>query len=809
MSPVLTFPRRLPVSVNACAAAPVASWIMLSCWSSRYMQPVPIVTTTLLQESNRLEQYLCKAYRSHSPSAPCGTAIIAHSSATSCTRGQEMEEELRCPVCKVFFINPVLLPCSHSLCLSCALGLQTQKGYNNAQILLNVPAGVVSTPDNGSISSGDTGSVFTGSDPDSAESDQLSLVSETDSGVLCSTSRPGSFVGAPPYLHSPPGALPVGSSCNGHLLTCPACQKTFFLGDHGAQALPRNRALANVILRFCSRHGAGRRKGSHSPNVTANGKCQLCDSAEPAAATVRCEQCDVSYCDDCLRNCHPTRGPLAKHQLQPVTTLAPVAPTPKSDCCKCLEHPGNIPSLYCMTCRTAACNLCVQHDGGHCNHDVQPLLAVCKNQKTELSQTLHSLSEKAKTATEDIAALKQLNDKVQTNSADVGAFIVAQCDQMIAALQQRKEALLNMAMREKEHKNRLLRDQITSCTNLLQKTNGLVQFCIEALKEADPVAFVQISSALTSRVSNMELSWQKQLSSEAAKVSPDFDLTLDISAVTKAIEQLNFVQMKAPGCPVIITEQCSAENNSATIAWRAPESSFVEGYVLEVDDGKGNGNYREVYVGPDTVWSVENLHFGCIYHARVKAYNSIGDGDYSRCIRLQTAEAAWFQLNSDSCPPDVIIDQDNCSVASTSLEYRVVLGTVGLSRGRHYWEVLEHYARQEFCIHSPGNSPSDARFKEKMITAGRCTLMIDVRVIGVLLDCDAHTLSFSVNGRKQTSELAFRNLPRVALYPAFSVNRNAHLTLHSGIDIPQLESTDSSSSDEHEDTQKKQPTIKL
>uniref|UniRef100_A0A5S6QUH1 RING-type E3 ubiquitin transferase n=1 Tax=Trichuris muris TaxID=70415 RepID=A0A5S6QUH1_TRIMR len=802
---------------------------MLSCCTDHCMQPVPVVTTALLQEPNWLEQLPCKTYRSGcNPLPPCGPAFVAHSSSASFhMRGEEMEEELRCPVCKVFFINPVLLPCSHSLCLSCALGLQTQKAYNSAQILLNLPAGVISSPDNGSISSSDTGSVFTGSDPDGAESDQLSLVSETDSGVLCNTSRPGSFVGASSYLHSPSGAL----QCNGHLLTCPACQKTFFLGDHGAQALPRNRALANVILRFCSRHGANRRSASPSPRVHTSGKCQLCDSDQPAIATVRCEQCDVSYCEDCLRNCHPTRGPLAKHQLQPVTTVAHTASSPRTDCCKCPEHSTNTPTLYCMTCRTAACSLCIQQYGGHSSHDVQSLASICKNQKTELSQTLHSLSEKAKTATEDIASLKQVNDKFQSNSADVGAFIVGQCDRMIAALQQRKEALLNMAMREKEHKNRLLRDQISSCTNLLQKTNGLIQFCIEALKEVDPVAFLQVSSALTSRVSNMELSWQKQLSSDAAKVSPDFDLTLDVSAVMKAIEQLNFVQMKLPGCPVIITEKCSAENNSAMIAWRAPEGSFVEGYVLEIDDGKGNGNYREVYVGPDTICSVENLHFGCIYHARVKAYNSTGDGDYSPCIRLQTAEAAWFQFNSDSCHPDIVIEQNNSSLASSSLDYRVVLGTVGLSRGRHYWEVhvSSHDANADVVI---GVATEDV---SRNIMLGKdshgWSMYIDDRrswylhsethhsrvekgigpgsVIGVLLDCDAHTLSFSVNGRKQTSELAFGNLPRCVLYPAFSVNRNARLTLHSGIDIPQLDSTDSSSSDEREEIHKKQPTIKL
>lgn len=41
----------------------------------------------------------------------------------------------------------------------------------------------------------------------------------------------------------------------------------------------------------------------------------------------------------------------------------------------------------------------------------------------------------------------------------------------------------------------------------------------------------------------------------------------------------------------MIPEDCSAENNSVTVAWQAPSHSFVEGYVLELDDGSG-GEFR-------------------------------------------------------------------------------------------------------------------------------------------------------------------------------------------------------------------------
>lgn len=54
----------------------------------------------------------------------------------------------------------------------------------------------------------------------------------------------------------------------------------------------------------------------------------------------------------------------------------------------------------------------------------------------------------------------------------------------------------------------------------------------------------------------------------------------------------------APGAPLLIPEECSAENNSVTVAWQAPQGSgpgqrgpAIEGYLLELDDGCG-GEFR-------------------------------------------------------------------------------------------------------------------------------------------------------------------------------------------------------------------------
>lgn len=53
---------------------------------------------------------------------------------------------------------------------------------------------------------------------------------------------------------------------------------------------------------------------------------------------------------------------------------------------------------------------------------------------------------------------------------------------------------------------------------------------------------VQVGSMLINRVTNTDHSWHKEWI--APRVSPHFDLTLDDKSVLRAIEQLNFIQMK-------------------------------------------------------------------------------------------------------------------------------------------------------------------------------------------------------------------------------------------------------------------------
>uniref|UniRef100_A0A8C0EWU0 Tripartite motif containing 9 n=1 Tax=Bubo bubo TaxID=30461 RepID=A0A8C0EWU0_BUBBB len=420
------------------------------------------------------------------------------------------------------------------------------------------------------------------------------------------------------------------------------------------------------------------------------------------------------------------------------------------------------------------------------------------SQPSQLSQALNGLSDRAKEAKEFLVQLRNMVQQIQENSVEFEACLVAQCDALIDALNRRKAQLLSRVNKEHEHKLKVVRDQISHCTVKLRQTTGLMEYCLEVIKENDPSGFLQISDALIRRVHLTEDQWGK--GTLTPRMTTDFDLNLDNAPLLQSIHQLDFVQMKVsspvPAPPILQLEECCTHNNSATLSWKQPPLSTVqvEGYILELDDGNG-GQFREVYVGKETMCTVDGLHFNSTYSARVKAFNKTGVSPYSKTLVLQTSEVAWFSFDPASAHADIIFSNDNLTVTCNSYDDRVVLGKTGFSKGLHYWELsIDRYdnhpdpafgvARidvlkdamlgkddKAWAMYVDNNrswfmhNNSHTNRTEGGITKGA--------TVGVLLDLTRRTLTFSIN-EDQQGPVAFENLEGL-FFPAVSLNRNVQV----------------------------------
>ncbi|XP_041044124.1 tripartite motif-containing protein 67 isoform X8 [Carcharodon carcharias] len=597
----------------------------------------------------------------------------------------DMEEELKCPVCGSFYRDPIILPCSHNVCLPCA-----------RTILVQTPEAEPPSPQARARTSA--------SDYDYLELDKMSVYSEADSGY-------GSYTGFAPATLSqkspngvrvfPPAPLPAPLRHSS--LTCPQCHRSALLEERGLRGFARNRLLEAIV-------------GRYQQSRTEAAKCQLCERG-PQEAAVLCEQCDVFYCEPCQRRCHPARGPLAKHRLVPPSqargAAAPAAPAaakkqlPPRKISTCTEHELENHSMYCASCKIPVCYQCLE-EGKHGKHEVKALGAMWKQHKAQLSQALNGVSDKAKEAKEFLVHLKNMVQLIQENGVEVEACLVAQCDALVDALNRQKAKLLTRVTKEREFKLKVVREQISHCTLKLRQTTGLMEYCLEVLKDNDPSGFLQISDALIKRVQVSQEQWVK--GALEPKINPEFDLTLDNGPLLQSIHQLDFIQMKM----------------------------------------------------------------------------------------------AWFTFDPTSAHPDILLSNDNLTVTCNSYDDRVVLGSVALSKGVHYWELsVDRYdnhpdpafgvARinlvkdmmlgkddKAWAMYVDNNrswfmhSNSHTNRTEGGICKGT--------TIGVLLDLSKHMLSFYINNMQQ-GPVAFDNLEGIFV-PAISINRNVQVTLHTGLEVP-------------------------
>ena len=336
-----------------------------------------------------------------------------------------MEEELRCPRCSLLYVDAVLLSCSHSVCLQCAVHLAKDSSpvFGGKSSTGQPRLDSLTVPGTGPVNVDDASPAVGTSRSDS---DRSSVGSETDSGVICTAtagtagsttpsasanSRPNSFVGADTGTPSvgnlsTTSSQESGSSTSAAQIVCPRCRRTTGVEDSSltgiTTSLPRNRCLEAVVDRYRESRQIPifcQQCNNYSDDVEEDpGRVESTSSSTPVgsgrrAATVFCDQCLVFLCDQCVEagrhgpGCGASKD-RAQSVVSPVSTGKTwLAAATRSSAVSCTDHADETLSLYCTECHLAACCLCVDvpNGGRHSSHHTKPLGAMSKTHKVRTS----------------------------------------------------------------------------------------------------------------------------------------------------------------------------------------------------------------------------------------------------------------------------------------------------------------------------------------------------------------------------------------------------------------------------------------
>ena len=322
----------------------------------------------------------------------------------------------------MLYVDAVILSCSHSVCLQCAVHLAKDcSSVFGGKPSANQPRPDSLTVPGTSPANAEDASLAVGTSR--TDSDRSSVGSETDSGVICTgaagaagsttpsasaSSRPNSFVSADTGTPSVGNLSTTSSQDSGSSsgntaaqIICPRCRRTTGIEDYSLTtitgSLPRNRCLETVVDRYrdsrqipifcqrCEKNSVEAEEESEQTESTAV-------SGGKHAATGLCDQCLMFLCDRCVAA--GRHGPACASKEPGQAVMSPVstgkswlAAVSRSRAVSCADHAEETLSLYCVECHLAVCCLCadVGNTGRHSSHHTKPLGTMSRSHKVSTS----------------------------------------------------------------------------------------------------------------------------------------------------------------------------------------------------------------------------------------------------------------------------------------------------------------------------------------------------------------------------------------------------------------------------------------
>ncbi|XP_014770719.1 probable E3 ubiquitin-protein ligase MID2 isoform X1 [Octopus bimaculoides] len=377
----------------------------------------------------------------------------------SCT---VMEEELSCPVCLELFADPLLLPCSHSICKKCLQDLVASDGEIGRE--------------------------------------------ET---------------------------------------RCPTCRNPLLLSENNIDTLPRNLALENIVIRFqeiCSNslmksksHNLSSKsqfllnKDLNVPGISEESKefCELCEGKFCAKAEWFCQQCTVLYCQDCLDKFHPRRGSLSHHRI-----CKALKSTIENKPIFCGDHKSEMTSVFCDSCKTLACPLCVCDGiGKHAGHMIltkdvasEQIKEFVQKTKGHLDKILREILAQTSKLEETKDEIKHLHDEASKRVSEQYQHIL---NDIIAVLSQQKGAHLNNLNEIKSKAIASLELHLNNSTKRTRSIDEMVEGCKrianeqsqrELLEQASDIFTLQAQEMeLTNELKQMESFYQELIIEKSAQ----------------------------------------------------------------------------------------------------------------------------------------------------------------------------------------------------------------------------------------------------------------------------------------------------
>ena len=226
-----------------------------------------------------------------------------------------------------------------------------------------------------------------------------------------------------PCLHSfcktclAKSSVELSASYSWYKIKCPTCHEEHLL-SHGVDDLLPNTYLVSKI------------------EETGGCPSRSCGQCNSLNVVIFCSKCNDFLCCQC-HEAHKRMVVFSEHR----NSLLSLSQTKKKPKYKCFQHPKELIEVYCINCEEVVCRECALYS--HQKHRFKPAEKAATEIKRNLSSSSTTLEARLKTFQCHAETIAKVEQHFTTYPGQLKASITSTFDELIKALHQRKQTLLN------------------------------------------------------------------------------------------------------------------------------------------------------------------------------------------------------------------------------------------------------------------------------------------------------------------------------------------------------------------------------
>ena len=261
-------------------------------------------------------------------------------------------------------------------------------------------------------------------------------------------------------------------------ILCPECRRNFTIPGNGdLNTLPTNFRLNSLLdalpVTECKARGV---------------KCGNCDKRRQESAAY-CFTCCSFWCDDCL----PLHNRIKSFKEHHALALKDFRDEDFENIFKqptfCAKHEKKELELFCRVCKTTICNSCafIDHEG----HAKIALEDAAKEQRWRINRAIESKKGKAQKKVTRIVKLGENCTQVQEDAARVKSVVQQFIDNLIAAIEAKKNKIFNEVEKKAKQCLERLGDKSREIEEKMKRDQTAIEKCDKILKQSTNAQIMQ------------------------------------------------------------------------------------------------------------------------------------------------------------------------------------------------------------------------------------------------------------------------------------------------------------------------------